>query len=305
MQHITEYKNAAALHIKEVLKHVDIKSIRARKFKVAVDYCNGTGAVVTPGFLKKLGCKVYAINTRPDGKFAHNPEPTPKNLKQLCAAVKKHKADVGFAQDPDADRLAIVSEEGKAIGEENTLALAVRYVLQSTKKAKVVVNLSTSRMADDIAKEFGAKVYRTAVGETNVVDKIRKIKAIIGGEGNGGVIYPSVNFGRDSFVGMALTLQYMAVTGESISELVNKTRQYKMVKEKFECPAKDVPAIINRVKKKFKSQKINAVDGIRIDWPDGWAHIRPSNTEPIIRIIAEANTTAKARQLVNKISRLT
>ena len=294
-------KNAIDLHIKEVLKHLDVKSIRTRKFKVAIDYCNGTGAVSTPKFLKKLGCKVFPINTNPDGKFAHNPEPTPKNLAQLSKLVKRTKADVGFAQDPDADRLAVVSEAAKPIGEENTLTLAVKYVLSGSKKQRVVVNLSTSRMIDDIAKEFSAKVYRTAVGETNVVNKMRKINAIIGGEGNGGVIYPAVNFGRDSFVAMGLILQYMAASKEKISKLVSLIPQYKMVKVKFECSAGKTPAIISRVKKKFGHQKINYLDGVRIDWPDSWVHIRPSNTEPIIRIIAEAKSINKARQLAKEV----
>jgi len=307
---------AIDLHINEVLKYLDVEAIRKAKLKVALDYCNGTGAVSTPKLLKKLGVEVCAINTKPDGKFAHNPEPVPKNLKQLCALVKRCKADVGFAQDPDADRLAVVSERGVPIGEENTLALVVRYVLACHCEAlhtyevcnytprrcvRVVVNLSTSRMVDDIAKEFGAKVYRTAVGETNVVDKMRKVGAAIGGEGNGGVIFPAVNFGRDSFVAMGLILQYMALSRQKVSSLVKLTKQYKMVKQKKELPQKEISKVLSRLKTKFKNEKINCVDGVRVDLPEGWIHVRGSNTEPIMRIITEAETAEKAKELARRV----
>jgi len=292
---ITEKPDAITMHLDKVVKSVDADAIKKAKFKVAVDYCNGTGAVTTPYLLKKLGCEVVAINTYPDGKFVHNPEPVAKNLEQLVDFVKEAKADVGFAQDPDADRLAVVSEKGIPIGEENTLALAVKHVLSKSKKGqKVVVNLSTSRMIDDITREFGATLYRSAVGETNVVDKMREVNAIVGGEGNGGVIYPSVNFGRDSFIGMALILEYMAQTGEKLSDLTGSIKQYCIEKIKIDCPQDKIKSVLTSVEKTFKKEKINTIDGVKIDYPNGWVHIRGSNTEPVIRIMAEAATKDEA-----------
>jgi len=312
---VVKKSDAYKAHLDKVIKSVDVKAIKNAKFKVALDYCNGTGAVTSPYLLKKLGCKVIAINVKPDGKFAHNPEPVVKNLQQLCDFVAKTKADVGFAQDPDADRLAIVSEKGIAIGEENTLALAIKHVLSKVKsrkhapsevegakgKNKVVVNLSTSRMADDIAKEFSAEIYRTAVGETNVVDKMRQIKAVIGGEGNGGVIYPAINFGRDSFIGMALILECMAKTKESLSGLVGSIKQYCMEKTKMDCPQEKISLALETLKEKFKNENINTLDGVKVNWPDGWAHARGSNTEPVIRIMSEAPTKEKALEYIEKI----
>ncbi len=299
-------KDGIKPHLDSVLKAVDIEAIKKAKFKVAVDYCNGTGAVTTPYLLEKLGCEITAINVKPDGNFSHNPEPVAKNLEQLSDFVKKVKADVGFAQDPDADRLAIVSEKGIAIGEENTLALGIKHVLEvksqkAKGKSKVVVNLSTSRMVDDIAKEFNAELYRTAVGETNVVDKMRQIGAVIGGEGNGGVIYPSINFGRDSFIGMALILEYMAKSNKKVSELVSSIKQYYIEKTKIECPQENIVQALETLKERFKNEKINTLDGVKIDWPDGWAHARGSNTEPVIRIMAEAPTQDKAKEYIDRI----
>jgi len=320
---ITENPDAIKAHLDRVVKSVDVKAIKKAKFKVAVDYCNGTGAVTTPYLLKKLGCEVVAINTYPDGNFAHNPEPVAKNLEQLAKFVKETKADVGFAQDPDADRLAVVSEKGVPIGEENTLALAVKHVLskrclasdrqQSCDKVpgtflKVVVNLSTSRMIDDICNEFGATLYRSAVGETNVVDKMRDVGAIVGGEGNGGVIYPSVNFGRDSFIGMALILEYMAKTDKKLSELVGSIKQYCIEKIKIDCPQEKIAGILKNIKNnsKLKAQnaKFNTIDGVKIDYPTGWVHVRGSNTEPVIRIMAEAATKDAALEYINRIKGL-
>ena len=300
------------VHLDEVLKHVDAGLIKRSNFKVAMDYCNGTGIVASPYLLEKLGCKVTAINDSPDGKFAHNPEPTTKNLSWLCDFVKSQKADVGFAQDPDADRLAIVSEKGECIGEENTLALAVKHVLSRYEgrgtreegRIKVVVNLSTSRMIDDIAAEFGARVMRAAVGETNVVNKMREEGALIGGEGNGGVIYPAVNFGRDSFVAIVLILEYMAKSGKRLSELVGAIKQYKMEKIKIEYPKEKIASALGKVAEKFKNEKINTLDGVRIDRHDDWVHIRPSNTEPVVRVIAEAQTQAQAKEAVEQIEAL-
>jgi len=329
---ITEKPDAIKAHLDRVIKSVDVKAIKRAKFKVAVDYCNGTGAVTTPYLLKKLGCEVVAINTYPDGKFAHNPEPTAKNLEQLAKFVKETKADVGFAQDPDADRLAVVSEKGVPIGEENTLALAVKHVLSKSaskrgqaafcykKKSackkqpvsflKVVVNLSTSRMIDDICSEFGAILYRSAVGETNVVDKMRAVGAVVGGEGNGGVIFPSVNFGRDSFIGMALILEYMAKTDKKLSDLVGGIKQYCIEKIKIDCPQEKAQNVLDDIRKyviancRDAINRVSTIDGVKIDYPAGWVHIRGSNTEPVIRIMAEAPTRDAALEYINRIKGL-
>jgi len=293
---------ALDLHINEVLKNLNKNLIRKQGFKVACDFCNGTGAVITKKFLSKLGCKAYTINDEPNGRFAHNPEPTPKNLRQLSRLVKRKKADIGIAQDPDADRLALCDEKGVAIGEENTLSLAVKAILRK-KKGKVVVNASTSKSIDKITQEFGVKLIRTAVGEINVVERMRKAGALIGGEGNGGVIYPKVNLCRDSFVGIGIILQYMAETKKTLSELVRGITQYKMVKGKIHCTSEEAKSAVDNLKKKFKSNELDLVDGIKIIWPQGWVHLRPSNTEPIIRIIAEAKTVAQAKKLYNAVKK--
>ena len=298
---VETFSKANELHIDKVLEYVDIKKIRNAKFKVALDCVNGAGSVMTPLMLKKLGCSMVAINMTPDGIFPHTPEPVPENLKNLCKLVKSKKADIGFAQDPDADRLAIIDENGNPIGEEYTLAVVIDYILGKKKGSTVVLNLSTSRASEEAAKRHGAVVIRTKVGEANVVDGMKKHKALIGGEGNGGVIFPSVNFGRDSFVGIALVLQYMAETKKTLSEIVLGLPQYKIVKTKIELPKSKIEIALKTVKEKYKNDKITTLDGIKIDWKDSWAHIRASNTEPIIRIMAEAKTTEEASNICSKI----
>jgi phosphomannomutase len=219
------------------------------------------------------------------------------NLTQLAAEVKRRNADIGFAQDPDADRLAIVDENGVYIGEEYSLALAAKYIL-GKKPGVTVANLSSSRMLDDLAAAAGGSVVRTAVGEANVVDAILRHNAVIGGEGNGGVIDQRIVPGRDSLVGMAYVLQLMAATGKSLSALVNEIPRYQIIKTKFECRREDALRAVEALKKQFASEKVDTQDGIRIDWPRSWVHARPSNTEPIMRIIAEAPTREEAEQRV-------
>jgi phosphomannomutase len=282
-----------ALHVKRVLDYVDVLGISTKRFKVVLDSVNGAGCVATATLLNKLGCQVVHLNATPDGQFPHEPEPTEKNLTGLAEEVRRQRAAVGFAQDPDADRLAVVDENGKYIGEEYSLALAAELVL-SKRPGAVVANLSTSRMVDDIAAKYGGRVIRTSVGEANVVQAMIREKSVIGGEGNGGVIDPRIVPGRDSLVGMAYVLQLMAGTGKSISQLVAGIPRYEIVKTKFECRREDANRAVEAVKRAFASERVDTQDGIRIDWERAWVHARPSNTEPIMRIIAEAPDRAEA-----------
>lgn len=297
---VTEDDRAIDIHIRTILTNVDTAAIKKARFKVAIDCCNGTGGMITPRFLRKLGCESVVINGEPNGRFSHDPEPLPEHLRQLCSVVKSRRTDIGFAQDPDADRLAIVSEKGEPLGEENTLALVVKFLL-SRRKGTVVINLSTSRAIDEIAQERGVAVVRTPVGEVNVASEMKRKGAIIGGEGNGGVIYPSINFCRDSLVGIALILWYMASSKQRISSLAGSIPPYRMVKKKVHCPRKEIPCVIEGIKHHWKNGRLNLRDGVRIVWKDRWVHIRPSNTEPVIRIFSEAKTFEKARNLSHSI----
>lgn len=302
IKNITVDPTAADSHIDAVLKHLDVKAIRKRHFKVGVDYVNGTGCVITPRFLSELGCRVFAINDKPTGLFNHEPEPLPKNLKALSRQVRQKRCDIGFAQDPDADRLAVVSEKGAAIGEELTLAFAVKFILSHRKKGVVVTNLSASRVLDDITDAFKVKLIRTKVGESNVVSEMKKRSAVIGGEGNGGVIFPSINYGRDSIVGMGLILEYLAKSNKKVSGLASELPSYEMIKGKFECPFSKASDALENIKLAYKGEKIDTADGVKIIWPQKWIHIRSSNTEPIIRVIAEGATKKEVAELYNKVA---
>ncbi|HEY0913050.1 MAG TPA: phosphoglucosamine mutase [Bradyrhizobium sp.] len=290
-----------ALHVKRIMDHVDVLGISTRRFKVVLDSVNGAGCVATATLLSRLGCQLIHMNGTPDGRFPHEPEPTAKNLTALADEVRRQKASAGFAQDPDADRLAIVDENGTYIGEEYSLALAANLLLSRKPGAVAVTNLSTSRMLDDIASAYDARVLRTPVGEANVVEKMLSSNAVIGGEGNGGVIDPRIVPGRDSLVGMAYVLQLMAVTGKSISRLVAELPRYEIVKTKFECRREDADRAVAAVRSHFASEKIDTQDGIRIDWPSAWVHARPSNTEPIMRIIAEAPDRETAEKKIAEV----
>jgi phosphomannomutase len=276
-----------ALHIKRVLDHVDVTAIAARRYKVVLDSVNGAGCVPTATLLSKLGCELIHLNGTPDGRFAHEPEPTEKNLTGLAEEVRRQRAAVGFAQDPDADRLAIVDETGRYIGEEYSQVLCAKWML-GRRPGVAVTNLSSSRMLDDVASANGSRVIRTPVGEANVVQAMLAQGAVIGGEGNGGVIDPRIVPGRDSLVGIAYILQLMAASGSSISKLINQIPRYQIVKTKFPCRKEDAQRAVAAIKTKFAHEKVDTSDGIRIDWPDAWVHARASNTEPIMRIIAEA-----------------
>jgi phosphomannomutase len=302
---IKTHNDPFGAHIKKVLECVDVPSIKKRKFKVALDSCNGAGSKITVKLLKELGCEVIELNTELSGTFPHNPEPIPENLNDLCKKVKGSGADIGFAQDADADRLAIVTEKGIAPGEEFTLAIAVGHVLSSLKNAgqKVVTNLSTSLMVEEVAKKYGATVIRTKIGEVNVAEEMVKQKAVIGGEGNGGVMHPRVGYNRDSLIGIGIVLGALASSGKSISAIIDSLPQYSIVKKKVDCSSKaEVDSLISKVKAKFSGEKLDMTEGIKILYPHAWVHVRASNTEPIIRIIAEAETKDKALELIKGIT---
>lgn len=292
-----------ALHVKRVIDRVDVLGISTRRFKVVVDSVNGAGCVTSATLLSKLGCQVVHLHNTPNGLFPHEPEPTAANLTELAAEVKRQRAHIGFAQDPDADRLAIVDENGTYIGEEYSLALCAKYIL-SRKPGIVVANLSTSRMLDDIAAQHESRVVRTPVGEANVVQAMLAHDAIIGGEGNGGVIDTRIVPGRDSLVGMAYVLQLMASTGKTISQLVAEIPTYTIVKTKFDCRREDADRAVDVLKQHFAAEKVDTQDGIRIDWDKSWVHARPSNTEPIMRIIAEAPDKAEADQRIAQVQQI-
>ncbi len=288
-------------HIDKILKlsHINPHKIRKRKFRVVLDCCNGAGGVISPLLLKALGCQVIELNCKVDGNFAHDPEPIPQNLVSLCQAVKKKNADLGFANDPDVDRLAIVSDKGLPLGEEATLALTTKFILSQKSNSKVATNISTSRMIDDIAEEFNSKIYRTKVGEAHVARRLKKVKGVIGGEGNGGVILPELHYGRDALVGMALILQYLTESKKSISQLALTLPRYFMVKKKAKL-TKNFEKNLVKLKRKYPQEKINSIDGVRIDLENSWLHIRKSNTEPLVRVIAEAKSKKQASKLVSE-----
>ncbi len=295
-----------AAHVKAVMDLLDVNGIASRRFKVVLDSVNGAGCVGTSMLLGRLGCEVAHINGEPTGVFAHTPEPTKENLIGLCDAVKRHRAVVGFAQDPDADRLALVDENGVYIGEEYTLALCAAYVL-SKRPGTLATNLSTSRMVDDIAVAAGVEVFRTPVGEANVAGRMLAEDCVFGGEGNGGVIEPRVVPVRDSFAGIGIVLAFLADSGMTISELVAELPRYEMVKTKFACAADAAPKLAAAAAKHFGARSdahLDAADGLRIDLPVGWVHVRASNTEPIMRIIAEARTRQEAEALVDEVRAL-
>ncbi len=280
------------------LPFIDVAGIRSRKFVVAYDACRGAGGAVIPRLLELLGCEVHAIELEADGLFPRPPEPIAENLGALEALVKRTGAQIGFATDPDVDRLALVSDEGKAIGEDYTLALATRVVLRHRTGA-VVTNLSTSRIVDDMAAERGASVLRAPVGEVNVALAMRDAGAVIGGEGNGGVILPELHLGRDAPLGVALLLQLLHEDGEPLSKIVAKFPRYAILKDKLDRPDKPLDAVYAALTAAFPDAAADTQDGLRLAWADRWVHIRPSGTEPIVRVIAEAPTKAGAQALVD------
>ena len=291
----------AARHVESVLAipYLDAAGIRARRFKVALDCVRGAGATVMPLLLERLGCDVVAINMEPDGRFPREPEPIPANLGDLERLVKESGADVGFAVDPDVDRLALVADGGRAIGEDYTLALAARVVLRH-RRGPLVTNLSTSLVVEDAARAAGVEAVRAPVGEVNVAVRMRTLSAPIGGEGNGGVILPEVHLGRDAPIGAALVLQLLLEEQRSLSAIVGALPRYVIVKDKLPRPNASLDAVYSALKTEFPDAMADGQDGLRLAWPDRWVHVRPSGTEPIVRVIAEAPDEAGARELVRR-----
>lgn len=296
------YSKAAEEHLEAILKlpYLDTDAIRERRFKVALDCVCGAGAVIVPQLLEELGCTVIPLHCEPTGLFRRNPEPLPENLTELCDVVRDEGADVGFALDPDGDRLALVSEKGEPLGEEKTLALAVQLVL-GKKAGPVVLNASTSRMSEDVARAAGVEVIRTRVGEIHVAKKMREVKAAVGGEGNGGVILPDLHLGRDAPVAVALTLQHMAEFAGPLSELAAALPQYVITKRKLELGAVQPQEALRKVEHAFSDATLDFTDGVKVVWPNAWVHVRPSNTEPIVRVIAEAPSAEASQGLCDQV----
>jgi phosphomannomutase len=292
-------EEAVTRHLDAVLAlpYLDLDAIRRRRFRVALDCCHGAGATIMPALLEGLGCEVSAIGLETDGRFPRPPEPVAENLGDLQRLVRESRADIGFAVDPDVDRLALVDETGRAIGEDYTLALSARVVLQRH-AGVVVTNLSTSRIVDDVASASGGRVIRAPVGEVNVATRMRDERAHIGGEGNGGVILTELHLGRDAPVGAALMLQLLVEAGTSLSGIVSQYPRYSIVKDKLDRPNGSLEAVYAALTAAFSDADVDRQDGLRFAWPDRWVHVRPSGTEPIVRVIAEARNEADARALV-------
>lgn len=298
-----ECQKAEDWHRERVLELVDVTRIRSRSFRVLLDANGGAGGPLGKELLDSFQANPIVIGGHPDGDFTHPPEPLAENLTSILPMVREQRANIGFVLDPDSDRLAIIDERGQYIGEELTLALAVACRLKQ-QKGPIVINMSSSRVTEDIAKEFGVPCHRAAVGEANVVEKMREVGAVIGGEGNGGVIDPRVGWVRDPFIGIGLVLQLMADTGKALSEIVVGLPRYTIVKDKYTVAPDRLPALNTALEARWPEAKANRLDGLRLDWPDRWLHVRPSNTEPIVRVIAEAPNVSDAGDLCKAVGKL-
>jgi len=300
----TQNTTALQKHIESIVNYplVDVEAITKSKFKIIVDAINSTGAIAVPALLKALGVKdVTVLNDEVNGKFAHNPEPLPQHLSQLCNEVNRKKANLGIAVDPDVDRLCFVNEDGSFFGEEYTLVAVADYVLQQ-RPGNTVSNMSSTRALKDITVKYGGEYFPSAVGEVNVVNKMKAVNAVIGGEGNGGIIVPDLHYGRDALIGIALYLTYLAKSQKSSKQLRGAFPDYFISKNKIELDrAVNVQSIFEKIKKKYKNNPINTEDGLRIEFENDWVHLRTSNTEPIIRIYAESSFETTAENIARRI----
>ena len=289
-------------HIRRVLAlpMVDVEAVRRRHYKVVVDAVNSVGGVVMPKLLRELGCEVVELNCEPTGEFAHNPEPLPEHLRGISEAVVREKADLGVVVDPDVDRLAFVSEDGTMFGEEYTLVSVADYIL-SEHPGNTVSNLSSTRALRDVTERRGGRYYASAVGEVNVTTKMKEVGAVIGGEGNGGVIYPELHYGRDALVGTALFLTWLTRRGMTLTQLRATYPAYYVSKNRIELtPEIDVDKVLREVKERYSNEKVNDIDGVKIDFENSWVHLRKSNTEPIIRVYTEARSMEEADALAQR-----
>jgi len=302
---IIDYDSAIEEHIEKILDlpYISRDKIAQRKFKVVVDCVNGAGGKIIPYLLQKLGCSVYPLNCEQSGIFPHGPEPLPENLTELCEKVKLYGADIGFAVDPDGDRLAIVDENGVPLGEEYTLVLAAKYILEK-KKGDVVINESTSRAVDDVASEFGVSVKRVKVGEIYVAQKMRELGSPIGGEGNGGVILPEVHLGRDAMVGISIIIQMLAEYDTSVGKLKKELPEYYIVKRKIQLSDNVYNKFIKKLISENLKEDVSLIDGLKINKKDWWIHIRKSRTEPEVRIICEAKSKKKVEDIYKGVEKI-
>lgn len=298
----SEYEHAIEDHIKAILKipYLNLAAVRRQDFTIAIDCVNGAGSLIFPEMLNELGCTVVKINCEPSGIFPRGAEPLPENLTELSSLVVESDADLGIAVDPDSDRLAILDEKGQPLGEEYSLVIAADFILRH-KKGPIVANVSTTRALDDIAARYGVELHRTKVGEVHVAKKMASLGAVIGGEGNGGVILPEVHLGRDAPVGAALALQYLTELGEPMSEAASNLPRYSIAKDKVELKGLDGKQVVNRIKDCIQGADIDLTDGVKFIYPRSWVQVRPSNTEPIIRIFAEAPQKETAEQMCREM----
>jgi len=292
-----------ARHLEAVVSYplVDVEKIKTKNYKVVVDAINSTGAISIPPLLEALGCEVVLINGEMTGDFAHNPEPLPKHLTELSETIRTEGADLGISVDPDVDRLAFVNEDGSMFGEEYTLVAIADYIL-GQRKGNTVSNLSSTRALRDVTDRHRGTYHASAVGEVNVVTTMKKVKAVIGGEGNGGIIVPDLHYGRDALIGVALFLTHLAKAGKTMTELRATYPDYQMIKDRIDLtPDIDLESLLSKVETRFADEEVNTIDGVKIDYPDRWVHLRKSNTEPIIRLYAEAPTREEAQALVTRV----
>lgn len=294
------WTGALDLHIEAVIGELGRLPASGRRLRVALDACNGAGSVVTPRLIEALGADVFPIHVTPDGRFPRAAEPLPEHLTALSQAVRRHAADVGFAQDLDADRLAVVDETGRPIGEERTLALAVQYVLGRT-PGPVVTNVATTHAIETIAERHGCQVARSRVGEANVAETMKRVGAVVGGEGNGGIIYPRINFGRDSLVGIGLILHMLAETRQKMSQLVAALPRFHLLKDRLVCPASRIADVLRRVQRAHAGRRMDLLDGVKVMRDEGWFLLRGSNTEPIMRLVVEAATEQDAVRIRDEV----
>jgi len=295
-----EDTEATRRHLDRIETLVDVTAIRRRKLKVALDCCNGAASVISPLLLRELGCERVLINCDLSGHFPHSPEPVKENLGQLCEAVRESGADVGFAHDPDVDRISIVTEKGEAVGEEYSLALSTAYVL-SRVRGPVVTNLSTTQIVRDLAKKHGCDIHWTPIGDVNVSEKMKEVGAVVGGEGNGGVILPDIQYARDGVGALALLLEYIATSGKPVSALIDELPKYAIVKRTVRFPRERIPQAWEALRQTFSAEAVDNRDGLKFIWQKRWVHVRPSGTEPVVRVIAEAEDDKEANELCDTV----